>query len=219
MPSFALYGEVTLDQPPGPKKRLPTDGFDGPTLTWLTSRFLVADADIPVTVVVLVAVIIKILVVTRVGRSEALAREPVHDPIHTLGRRAVPKAVVSRIGLNQRRGIGVLLEESDLRILRRGRRKRIVIRDQEQQWRRPHQMLTDASQRCGANSRSDIADRRQHAVLIGAVRVVDLRVGTRLVERQPQTVVGDPRGAGAKVVDVPQTGCDLRIHNPRVEIR
>src|SRR6267143_5385153 len=115
----------------------------------------------------LVALIVSILVVTRVGRSETLAREPVHDPSHSLRRRAMKHAGVSRIGLNQRRGIGVLLEESDLRILRRGGRKRIVIRDQEQQWRRPHQMLTDASQRCGANSRSDIADRRQQAVLIG----------------------------------------------------
>jgi len=65
-----------------------------------------------------------------------------------------------------------------------------------------HQVLADASQRCGANSISDIADRCQHAVLIGAVRVVNVRVGTRLIEH-PQTVVGDPRGAGAKEVDVP----------------
>src|SRR6267143_2036894 len=202
MPSFALYGEVTLDQPPGPKKRLPTDGFDGPTLTWLTSRFLVADADIPVTVVVLVAAIIKILVVTRVGRSETLAREPVHDPIHTLGRRAVEHAGVSRIGLNQRRGIGVCPEEGDLRNLTRDVHKLIVIRDQEQQWGRPHQALADASQCNGAYTTGDIGNRRQPEVLIGAVRVVNLLVCTRLVEEKIQTVGGDPRRALAKQVDV-----------------
>src|SRR6266851_1531715 len=51
-------GRSPLDQAPGPKKRLPTDGFDCPTLTWLTSRLLVADADFSVTVLVLVSIVL-----------------------------------------------------------------------------------------------------------------------------------------------------------------
>src|SRR6266849_6154151 len=149
-------------------------------------------------VVVVVALIVSILVVTRVGRSETLAREPIHDPSHSLRRRAVEHAGVSRIGLNQRRGVGVLPEKADLLILSRDVHKRVVIRDQEQQWGRPHQVLADASQRRAAYTSSYIANRRQPAVLIGAVRVVDLLVGTRLVEDERQTVGGDPRGAGAK---------------------
>src|SRR5216683_2854058 len=149
-------------------------------------------------VVVLVALIVAILVVTRVGGSETLAREPMHDPVHTLRRRAVEHTGVSRIGLNQRRGIGVLPEKADLLILSRDVHKRVVIRDQEHQWGRPHQVLADASQCTAPYTSSYIAKRRQPAVLIGAVRVVDLRVGTRLVEDERQTVGGDPRGAGAK---------------------